>query len=343
VVPVLLATALLGSCTSGPGVTSRRSGPSPVPLAGTLLAVGGGTPSIVRYAFPRGTVTRVPSPIDQEASNRGLFAGAAGTGGEATLVAAVAGHARAWTLAAGAEALAPAAGALPLAHAEEPTLALEGATAAVATCAGVWSTSIGGQGRWHRVGDGCWTAVGPDGEVAVAPGGDRIVALDPDGRGAQTLVRLDRLRGTLGVDTVPELVGDGAWDGGDGLAFTVRAGDQIAVFVRSPDGRIREALQERYANTFRTPRLAWRPGGGLLAIADDVGPGGSVLRVFDPATAELRAIALDPLGFAGLAWAPDGGSIALLTGSSTLLVVRPDGRWLARVSTDWKGLVAWTG
>jgi hypothetical protein len=340
--PVLLSVALAGSCTSGPEAAPRRSAPSPVPLAGTLLAVGGGTPSIVRYAFPGGTVARVPSPIDAEAANRGSFAGVATGDGDATLVATVGGDARAWTLAPGAEALAPAAGPLPLGHAEEPTLALEGATAAVATCAGVWSASIGTGGPWRRVGSGCWTAVGPNGEIAFSPDAERIVAAGADGRGPRTLVRLDGLRGSLGVDATPDLIGNAAWDEGDGLAFTVRAGDQAAVFVRAPDGRTREVLQERYANTFRAPRLAWRPGGGLLAIADDVGPGGSVLRIFDPTSDELRAIALDPLGFSGLAWAPDGSSIALLTGSSALLVLDPDGRWLDRVATDWKGLVAWT-
>jgi len=341
VAALVLAVALAASCTSTPA--PRRSGPSPVPLAGTLLAVGGGTPSIIRYAFPSGTVTRLPSPIDEEASNRGSFAGAAAADGGAALVVASAGRARAWTLGPGADAPTPAARALPIGADEEPTLALEGSTAAVATCAGVWSASVEGQARWRRVGSGCWTAIGPGGEVAWLRA-DRVVAESGGGGRVRTLFGLDDLRASLGVGSARiELVGGAAWDDADGLAFTVRAGNQVAVFVRSPDGRIREALQERYGNTFRTPKLTWRPGGGLLAIGDDVGPGGSVLRLFDPATAELRAIALDPLGFAGLAWAPDGGSIALLTGSSSLLVVRPDGEWLTRVKTDWKGLVAWTG
>jgi WD40 repeat protein len=157
------------------------------------------------------------------------------------------------------------------------------------------------------------------------------------------LFRLAALRSDLGSGSAaPVLVGGSAWSERDGLAFSVRAGDQLGVFVRTPEGTIVEALQEPYANTFRTPRLAWRPGGGTLAIADDVGPGGSVLRLFDPSADSLRTIALDPLGFAGMAWSPDGGTIAVLTGSSALLVVDPSGRWIVRVKTDWKGLIAWT-
>ena len=87
------------------------------------------------------------------------------------------------------------------------------------------------------------------------------------------------------------------------------------------------------------PHVAWQPGGGLLAIADDVSPSGAVLRLFDPAPGKLSAIALATVGFAGTAWAPDGASVALVTGAGELVVVDLEGTWLLQRETEWRGVL----
>jgi dipeptidyl aminopeptidase/acylaminoacyl peptidase len=102
-----------------------------------------------------------------------------------------------------------------------------------------------------------------------------------------------------------------------------------------------EVLQERYTNVYRVPRLTWQPDGTMLAISDDVGPNPAVLRVFDMATGDLRALSMFPVGYSGIQWAPDGTSIAVLTGTGALIVVDLDGTWLLRRETDWKQLLGW--
>jgi hypothetical protein len=342
VLPAVVTVAVLaGSCTSTPPPV--RPKPSTVPLVGTIVAVGGAPMSIVRYALPAETATTIDSPIGDEAANRGTFQGIPGPDGAAEFITVDAGKARVFELPAEVPGPTGIGDPLPVGPSSQPSLSIEDGKVAVATCSGVWTTPVRRSARWDRVGTGCWAVVGPAGELAFSPTGDSVVSLPVGGRRPRTLFRLDDLRGDLGTGSAtPVLVGDAAWSAREGLAFSVRAGDQIAVFVRTPDGRILEASQERYANTFRAPRLAWEPGGGLLAIADDVGGGGSVLRVFDPSSGDLRAAALDPLGFSGLAWSPDGRAIAILTGSSALLMVDPNGEWISRVKTDWKGLLGWT-
>jgi hypothetical protein len=342
VLPAIVATAVFtGACTTTPPTVPPTS--RAVPLTGTILAVGGESKSIVRYALPSEAATTIVSPLSDEAANRGTFDGLSGGTGSATFVAVNGGSAGTWVVPPDGTGTASVAEPLPLGAAREPVLAIGDGGAAVATCTGVWTTPLQPPARWVRIGKGCWVAVGPGGEVAFSPDGDAVVSIAP-GRGhPRQLFRLHDLRGLLGTASArPVLVGDTAWTARDGMAFSVRAGDQLAVLVRTPDGEIVPALQEHYSNTFRVPRLAWQPAGSLLAIADDVGPGGSVLRVFDPTTGTLRAAALDPLGFSGMEWSPDGSAIAILTGSSTLLVVKPNGEWISRVGTDWKGLLAWT-
>jgi hypothetical protein len=342
VLPAIVTMAVFaGACTTTPPnapPTFRAA-----PLTGTILAVGGESKSIVRYVLPSEAATTIVSPLGDEAANRGTFDGISGGVGSATFVAVNGRSARTWVVPPGGTGTSSVAEPLHLGTSRETVLAIGDGRAAVATCAGVWTTPLQPRARWVRLGKGCWVAVGPGGEVAFSRDGDAVVSIAP-GRGVpRQLFRLHDLRGVLGTTSAsPVLVGNTAWTAHDGMAFSVRAGDQLAVFVRTPDGEIVPALQEQYSNTFRVPRLAWRPGGGLLAIADDVGPGGSVLRVFDPSTGTLRAAALDPLGFSGMEWAPDGSAIAILTGSSALLVVDPNGEWISRVKTDWKGLLAWT-
>ena len=55
----------------------------------------------------------------------------------------------------------------------------------------------------------------------------------------------------------------------------------IAVVVRDPSGHVQTVVREIYVSKSRMPRFAWQPQGSLLAIADNVGPGGGVLRLFE--------------------------------------------------------------
>jgi hypothetical protein len=342
VLPAIVTMAVFtGACTTTPLTAPPTS--RAVPLTGTILAVGGEPRSIVRYVLPSEAATTIDSPIGDEAANRGTFEGMSGRDGSAAFVAVNGGSARTWLVPPDGSGPVSADEPLPVGTSREPVIAIGDARAAVATCAGVWTTPLRRPAGWVSVGKSCWVAVGPGGEVAFSPDGDAVVSI-ARGRGLpRQLFLLNGLRSELGAGSAtPVLVGDAAWSAHDGMAFSVRAGDQLGVFVRRPNGGIVRALQEQYSNTFRTPRLAWRPGGGLLAIADDVGPGGSVLRMFDPSTGTLHAAALDPLGFSGMEWSPDGSAIAILTGSSALLVVDPNGEWISRVKTDWKGLLAWT-
>ena len=93
--------------------------------------------------------------------------------------------------------------------------------------------------------------------------------------------------------------------GAGGLAFFVRAGDQLGVFVRTDAGDMVEVLQERYTNVYRVPRLAWQP-----AAADprDLrrrrAETGAVLRVFDMSTGDLQALSMFPVGYAACSGRP---------------------------------------
>jgi hypothetical protein len=338
---VATVAVFAGSCTTTPPLV--RPTTHAAPLTGTILAVGGESRSIVRYALPSEAATMIDSPIGDEAANRGTFEGMSGSGGSAAFVAVNGSSAGTWVVPPDGSGPASVDEPLRVDTPREPVIAIGDARAAVATCTGVWTTPLRRAAGWMRVGKGCWVAVGPGGQVAFSPDGDAVVSLRPGRELPRKLFRLNELRGELGTGSAtPVLVGNAAWNAHDGMAFSIRAGDQLGVFVRTPNGETVRALQEPYSNTFRAPRVAWRPGGGLLAIADDVGPGGSVLRVFEPSTGALRAAALDPLGFSGMEWSPDGRAIAILTGSSALLVVDPNGEWISRVKTDWKGLLAWT-
>src|SRR5438046_9355095 len=90
----------------------------------------------------------------------------------------------------------------------------------------------------------------------------------------------------------------------------------VAYVIRDPSGHIQKILQEADANPYRDPRLAWQPNGTDLAISDDVGPAGAILRIFDTTDGSLRAIGADVIGFAGLVWSPRGDALAVLTSAS---------------------------
>jgi catechol 2,3-dioxygenase-like lactoylglutathione lyase family enzyme len=234
---------------------------------------------------------------------------------------------------------------LPLHGSTEPTVAIAPGAAAVATCRGVFGLAFPSSTRWARLGSGCWVALSDDGRsLAYSPDGHRLVIRPFVGAHATSSIDLNtELAPLLGFrDPNLELVGQPAW-GPQGLAFALQTKDQIAVVVRDPSGRMIEVLQENLANRFGEPLLAWQPNGTILAIGDDVGHAGPILRLFDTADRSHGAIGSDVIGFAGLAWSPSGDALSVLTAGSALIVMTPDGTWLLRRETDWRRLLSWSG
>jgi hypothetical protein len=338
---VSLVTALCLSCTQEPPAPTQ---PSPEPPVGELLTLTGTQDgsSLVRYRFSDGSAETFPAPIDPEAVNRATITGATTPDGSFFL-AVNGGVAQVYRLAAGSQDPVALGPPLPV-HQKEPMLAIGDTAAVVADCKAVHVLAMPDARRWTTVGRGCWAAVSLDGGALVTSTDGRTVVQRSatSRRPDEVLFDVRDLVPSLGsVGGPPRLVGTPAWSSA-GLAFLVRAGDQLAVFVRNAAGEMTEVLQEQYANVYRVPHLAWQPNGSMLAISDDVSPSGAVLRVFDASAGELRAVSLAPVGFVGAVWAPDGSSIALLTGGEKLVVVRLDGTWLLRRDTEWKALLGWS-
>ncbi len=306
------------------------------------MSAGPSDTSLVRYTLADGSAKTVAAPIDPEAVNRGTLTGAGAIHGELILTANGA-STRLFRAGIGDAAATPVGPALAVRSRAASLLGIGARAAVVADCRGVWILPLPGARRWVRRGEGCWAALAPEGGAIVySPDGHHVVQRSMSGGAAEPLFDVRALLRSFATSAAPMLVGVPAW-GAAGLAFMARAGDQFAVFVRNGNGTITEVLQETYANVFRVPRIAWEPGRNLLAIADDVSPSGAVLRVYDPATETLRALMLSPVGFAGIAWAPEGGAIATLSGTGQLVVVDLDGRWLVRRDSNWKRLIGWSG
>jgi hypothetical protein len=334
---VLFITA----CTSSAPPTPSPTSPPP---AGTFLSVttDQSATSLVRYRPADASSETIDSPINPEAVNRSKVTGVTTADG-ALVIAANTDSLQVYAVpAAGAqvESLGPP---LDVRAEDEPSVQISEAGAVVATCRDAFVLPLPDADGWIRVASSCWGALDPTGSrVAVVAAGGHVVAGDlGSNANGSLLFELSDLSASLGTDAPPRLVGTPSW-GPEGLAFFVRAGDQLGVFIREEEsGDLVEVLQERYTNVYRVPQLAWQPNGTVLAISDDVGPYPAVLRVFDTATGELRALSMFPVGYAGIQWAPDGTAVAVLTGTGVVLVVDLNGDWLLRRETDWKQLVAW--
>lgn len=334
-----LIGVLVTSCTSAEPPPPSHA---PPPLPGELLSVTSDqtASSLVRYRPADASSATIDSPIDPEAVNRSTVAGVSTADGS-LFVAVNTRTLQAYALPAGATQVEELGPALGVRAEQEPSVQISEVGATVATCDEVQVLPLPAADRWRSLGPGCWAALDPSGgSVAVSPDGRGVVRRPLDGGRDRPLFELSDLAAPLGTDVPAQLIGVPSW-GPQGLAFFVRAGDQLGVFVREGSGTLVEVLQERYTNVYRVPRLAWQPGGTVLAISDDVGPNPAVLRVFDMATGDLRALSMFPVGYAGMQWAPDGTSLAVLTGTGALLVVDLDGAWLLRRQTDWRELLAW--
>jgi hypothetical protein len=334
-----LLGVLAASCTT-------TTAPPPVraaaPLPGDVLSVTSDqtATSIVRYRPADASSGTIESPIDPEAVNRSTIAGAATADGS-VFVSANSRETQAFSLPTGADQVQPLGPALAVQSKQEPSVQISEAGLVVATCDDVEVLPLPAADRWRSLGPSCWAALDPTGSRVAVLAGGHVLLHKLEGAATPTLLfDLSDLEAPLGTHAEVRMIGTPSW-GPEGLAFFVRAGDQLGVFVRTDAGDTVEVLQERYTNVYRVPRLAWQPGGTILAISDDVGPNPAVLRVFDMSTGDLRALSMFPVGYAGIQWAPDGTSLAVLTGTGTLLVVNMDGTWLMRRDTDWRELIGW--
>jgi hypothetical protein len=335
-----LIGVLLTCCT---GTTAPPPSHTPPPLPGDLLSVTSDqtASSLVRYRPADASSETIASPIDPEAVNRSTLAGVSTADGS-LFVAANTRSLQVYALPGGATQVTKLGPALGVRADEEPSIQISESGVVVATCDDSYVLPLPAADAWRATDPSCWAALGPTGSrVALeSPGGHVLVSQLVGGGTPSLLFDLSDLSASLGTRAPVRLVGAPAW-GPQGLAFFVRAGDQLGVFVREDSGNIVEVLQERYTNVFRVPRLAWQPGGTVLAISDDVGPNPAVLRVFDMATGDLRALSMFPVGYTGMEWAPDGRSLAVLTGTGALLVVNLNGTWLLHRETDWRELLGW--
>jgi hypothetical protein len=89
------------------------------------------------------------------------------------------------------------------------------------------------------------------------------------------------------------------------------------------------------------PFRPWQPNGNLLALIARPSSGGALLRLFDPATGEIRVVAADAQFFANAAWAPDGRALVASNSGNAMLFVDVDGNWIKRIGTGGIGLLDW--
>jgi hypothetical protein len=333
------------ACTTSSPQAVRVT-PAPNSIGGTILAAAAtdSSASAVAFRLPSETVTPVntgqPIPIVTYTVTHASAADPAG--GLDLLVTDE--HHRASAYRITTSGAATAAGPPLPTGKPDPyhSLSVAGGKALVASCSRISVLSFDDPRGWRPVAKGCWAGLSPDGNSLVysADGAEIDQLRLPSGRPSK-LLDTSQLESIFppGFAT-PSLVGPPVW-GRNGIAFAVRSGADVAVVVREPSGHVRTVFQEPFLGKSQIPRLAWQPGGQLLAIADNMGPTGGVLRLWDPATDHLEAIGLDLLGFSVPQWAPDGSSLAALTSAKSLIVFDPRGTWQLRVETTWRDLLAW--
>jgi hypothetical protein len=331
---------LLPACT---GTASRLTPAAQEPaISGTILAVGT-TPGkeLIEYDLGTRTAEAVDAPTGlARASATGGFAAEPAGPGVANLLLVRASRGAVYRLQLGAAPSRIGSElALPTPSAGVSS-AVSGHSALVGSCSGIWVLSIAPGSRWKPVGKSCWATLSPDAtSLAVLVGGQAQAM--PLGKG-HTRPLFDVADASLlafGTRS-GRLIERPSWGSG-GMAFGLRYGNQVAIEVLQPSGKLLNVFREQYDNKFRTPVFAWQPGGRLLAILDDMGPNAGVIRLFDPQSTRLWTVALDPIGFSGLIWSPDGRSLATLTSAHALLVMGLNGTWRLRTATNWMNLVAW--
>ncbi len=137
--------------------------------------------------------------------------------------------------------------------------------------------------------------------------------------------------------TNEDILWTAAWGGPEQRIAT--GGNQASVRIYAPEEE-RLAASLPVDNT--VTRLAWHPTADVLAVALQAGEEGSF--IYDPASNRKRYLdSLTAAGARGLAWSPDGSTLAVGDGDGYLLLYAADGTLLLRRKVDPKAIVdlAW--
>jgi Tol biopolymer transport system component len=96
------------------------------------------------------------------------------------------------------------------------------------------------------------------------------------------------------------------------------------IFTVPPDGS--RAKQLTHILGLSAAGISWSPDGRRLVFGEGISEGHSELEVIHADGTGLHAITHDFAVYNEAAWSPDGGTIAVSSGSGDLLVLRPDGK-----------------
>lgn len=352
VAAALVVALTAAACTAGgpPAPAHRSATPSAAPagLTGTLLLQSNTTAHLLLQTLPAGkpvTLPGVPAAF-------GSPPAALGPGGRPYMILRA--HGRTGVFAVSASGSIRRIG--PLAPNAYWGLTISGGVAVAGEC----YPSQYGEGEplgfaletlnlahpvsWHRlrVRSNCSVAVSPDGRtVAYARTtnrGDEIWTFPSDGSGPpRLLLRLSSIAGLQDLGVARPAVVGMSWGGGGlaifagqlgGASFTGSPWQVGGLLVRRPSGRVIVAP----LGASLPGSLAWQPGGRLLAFTDGVSlPRADQVsywetRTLDPSTGRIRQVGTSATtNRGGVAWSPDGRTLATERAPLTMAFVGPGG------------------
>jgi Tol biopolymer transport system component len=177
------------------------------------------------------------------------------------------------------------------------------------------------------VADACAATLSPDGRsLSFSTDGHTIQSMPVAGGSPTTVMDLDEVAGRLRGGHIDEM----SW-GRAGLGIVLHRGPRYGVVVHADSG---DHVAEITGNPAFVGRLRWQPSGTLLAFVTFFQGQGSVMRVVDADSGEVRVLATDSRGLAGTVWAPDGSLLASLDSRGAWLFLEPDGRRATSVQVD---------
>jgi WD40 repeat protein len=198
---------------------------------------------------------------------------------------------------------------------------------------------------WRAVGRSCTGSFSPDGERVAFLRGRWEVWERPVDRGpARRMIDLamfPEVRSAPGSNLGASSV---LWGRG-GLAVQIgepggfdRSSRSSVVVVRNDGEVVPVPLTPQ---SIDLPLSGWQPGGGLLALITRPSSGGSLIRLFDPSSGEVRVAAADSQFFGHVVWSPDGQALAANTSTNALLFFDAEGGWIRRAGIG-VGVFDWT-